>query len=399
MSWRERIQPGSFRGVTFFSDAADGEVGRRVVLHEYPGRDKPYSEDLGRKARKFTLEIYVFGVDYMAARDALIAAFEEAGPGRLMHPYRGEMSASVLEVRGPRESTREGGMARFSVTFVEGGEASFPAAEVDGGEIVSAAADDAAAAVQEEFAEQFDVSGPAWIAEEAVGLVDSISNQIAAIKDAIPSLPEAVTGFVSDLQGLSVEAESLIRTPAGLGGQIYGLVADLVLLPDRPLRALDSYRQLWDVLNDAPAVSESTPSRTRQAANQAALASLVQRAAVVEAARAVAVGGVDFASYQEAIAARDELAEQLDLQMETAGDAAYATLAGLRAELVRYVAANAGDLARLVSYTPAATLPALVIAHRLYGDATQAEEIVARNNLRHPGFVPGGAPLEVLSNV
>ena len=44
---------------------------------------------------------------------------------------------------------------------------------------------------------------------------------------------------------------------------------------------------------------------------------------------------------------------------------------------------------------------ALVIAQRLYGDPARMEEraaeIVARNKVPHPGFVPGGAALQVLS--
>ncbi len=56
------------------------------------------------------------------------------------------------------------------------------------------------------------------------------------------------------------------------------------------------------------------------------------------------------------------------------------------------------DLARIVSSTPARTEPALLIAHRLYGDASRADEIIARNKIAHPLFVPGGTPLEVLSD-
>ena len=51
----------------------------------------------------------------------------------------------------------------------------------------------------------------------------------------------------------------------------------------------------------------------------------------------------------------------------------------------------------MASYTPQATLPALVIAHRLYGDATRADEVCVRNNVRHPGALRGGMALEVLS--
>jgi prophage DNA circulation protein len=37
----------------------------------------------------------------------------------------------------------------------------------------------------------------------------------------------------------------------------------------------------------------------------------------------------------------------------------------------------------------------LVIAHRVYQDASRVDELVLRNGIRHPGFVPAVA-LEVL---
>ena len=406
MTWKDRILAGSFRGVPFAVESSDGELGRRIALHEYPQRDKPYPEDMGKKAGPISLEFFVHGADYMTFRDRMNDALNQSGSGLLVHPYRGQMTVTVLDARGPRETTREGGMARYSVTFIESGEPLFPSVVGDNGDQMRTAADIAAEQIKREFSvatpgEQvpaFDVTGPAWVAEESVSLLDEIGATIRTIQESIPQLPESVTGFVADLQGLATDVETLIRTPADLAGQIYGLIADLALLPDRPLRALAAYRQLWDVLTDNPAVSATTPSRTKQADNQAALTNLVQRAAVVEAARAVAIGGGDFASYDEAISARDELAEQLDLQMESAGDPVYAALADLRAGLVRYVAANAGNLARINSYTPPQTMPALVIAHRLYGDATREAEIVARNNFRHPGFVSGGVAIEVLAD-
>ena len=64
-------------------------------------------------------------------------------------------------------------------------------------------------------------------------------------------------------------------------------------------------------------------------------------------------------------------------------------------------AARGGTLARLQTHVPAVTMPALVIAQRLYGDPARMEaraaEIAARNKVPHPGFVPGGAALQVLS--
>jgi prophage DNA circulation protein len=397
MAWADKLLPGSFRGVPFVVEASDGDIGRRVALHEYPLRDKPYAEDLGRKARRFTLELFVHGVDYMAGRDALINAIEQSGSGKLVHPYLGEMTVTITEARGPRESTREGGLARFSITFVEAGEAVFPSAVTDGAATVTEMADLAEIEVLREFAETFDVTGQSWIADHAVSLIGQFTSQIDAIKNLIPGLPSFVIGFAADLAGLAATAESLIRTPADLAVAMYDLVAGIAQLPDRPLRALDAYRPLYDFLADEPEIAQTTTSRRKQAANQAAMKALVRRAAVVEAARTAA--SAEFTSLDQAISYRDELADQLDLQMDTADDQSYAVLADLRAELVRYVAATAGNLARLISYTPPATLPALVLAHRLYQDAGREAEIVDRNSFAHPGFVPGGVALEVLSNV
>ena len=49
---------------------------------------------------------------------------------------------------------------------------------------------------------------------------------------------------------------------------------------------------------------------------------------------------------------------------------------------------------RLVEIKPAETTPALVLAYRRFGDATRAGEVVQRNRITHPGFVPP-LPLKV----
>jgi prophage DNA circulation protein len=397
MSWRDDLLPGTFRGVPFVVESSDGNLGRRVAVHEYPQRDNPYAEDLGRKGRRFTLDLYIHGAEYMAGRDRMIAALEQSGSGALVHPYLGEMTVSVLDARGPRESTREGGMARFSVDFIESGEAVFPAAATDGAAVLDAAADDAAAAIVADFTGSFDVTGPAWVGDHAVTLVGKITDGIDAVKNTIPELPTEVIRFSKDLQSLSASVESLIRAPADLAAEVYGLITDLALLPDRPERALDAYRQLFDLLGGETAIDPATPNRTRQRANQSALTDLVQRASVVEAVRSA--GLVEFDNVDQAVLVRDELAEELDDLAAEAADPVFAALTDLRAGLVGYVADSVGDLARLVSYIPADTLPALVIAHILYGDATREADLVARNDFRHPGFVQGGEVIEVRTDV
>ena len=52
--------------------------------------------------------------------------------------------------------------------------------------------------------------------------------------------------------------------------------------------------------------------------------------------------------------------------------------------------------ARLDTLTPPEVLPALVVSYDYYGDATRDAELVARNRVRHPGFVPA-LPIKVLT--
>ena len=49
----------SFRGVPFFVESSDISAGRRTVTHQYPQRDEPFTEDLGRAAREYELSAFV----------------------------------------------------------------------------------------------------------------------------------------------------------------------------------------------------------------------------------------------------------------------------------------------------------------------------------------------------
>ena len=132
MSWRDRLLPASYRGIPFYVEAHDSVVaGRRTVVHEYPGRDAPYVEDLGRAVSEWNITAYVLGRDYDVARDRLIAACGAAGEGELRHPYLGIQRAHC-KACSVSERTGEGGVARFALAFVVSRPARYPAAVAAG---------------------------------------------------------------------------------------------------------------------------------------------------------------------------------------------------------------------------------------------------------------------------
>ncbi|ABP60333.1 DNA circulation family protein [Enterobacter sp. 638] len=63
MTWKERLQDASFRGVPFKVKSEGASIGRRVETHEYPNRDKPYTEDLGKVTFRPDITAYIIGDD------------------------------------------------------------------------------------------------------------------------------------------------------------------------------------------------------------------------------------------------------------------------------------------------------------------------------------------------
>ena len=59
MVWRDGVVQGSFRSVPFQWEENGGDHGRRLVKHEFPNRDTGEGEDLGRKSRTFTLDVFI----------------------------------------------------------------------------------------------------------------------------------------------------------------------------------------------------------------------------------------------------------------------------------------------------------------------------------------------------
>lgn len=397
MSWRDRFRDAEIGGVPFHVRVSDGTAGRNVHVHEYPKRDRSWPEDMGRKTRRFTFEAYLLGDDSDLRAQRLLDVIETAGAKRLVHPWIGEMRITVLDFRGPRFSDNEGGMVRFSLDVAEYDELVFPAASADTRAAVEAAAEAAGDASEADFADSFDVlDAPAFVADAAGDFLNGLSDQLGTITSRITSIPDALTAFVADLNDFTASISNLILAPATLGARIGSLIGQIRTMAAQPGAAFDILEGYFDFQEDAQAVPTTTANRQRQADNQTAIKRHVQRSAVIEAARVAA--GIDYPSYDEAISVRTSLIEAIDTQSETAGDLVYAELVRLRSTVARDITARGANLARLTTITLPQSLPAVVLAWRLYGDPERAEEIIARNGVSDPLFLPGGTPLEVLTD-
>ncbi len=395
MAWRERMRKGSIRGVPFLVREGGQEGGRRVALHEYPGRDLPWAEDMGRKARRWTVEMLALGADYMAARDALIDALEKPGPAEMVHPWLGRITVQVESWR-LRESTRNGGMAEISVTVVEAGRMQMPTAALDTQSAVARAAGAARAAADASFAANFSVAGqPAFVAASALDAIGGVLDAMDAVASIIHAPAELAAQAASTVSSLRSGLDALVLAPAELARGLGGAFAAIAGMASDPLPAM---RALRDLAGSTPAQAVSnpaTPARRGEAANRTALDMLIRTHAVSREAEASARYAPP--SSGEALAMRDDLAGRIDAVAENvADDAVFVALQDLHAAVVRDLTARAAALPRLASIRLAARLPALVAAHRHLGDARRADELARRNNAPYPGFLPAGVDLEVI---
>ena len=399
-SWKDRLKPASFSGVLFHVRDSEDSGGRRAKLHEYPLRDLPFLEELGRVARRILVEGYLVGDDYATRRDQLRAKFETASPGFPRRPGR----TLVLPTSAPvkvlctsfrfRETLDEGRLVRFSAEFVEVGEELQPGATVAPAGAADVAAEAVTAEASASFEEGVVVAGVVERAREAV--TEVVAETVARLRrlDVFSGPARDVARLEASLTGLANELSVLVSAPADLAARVLEALDAVLDAASTPLGALEAYRALFEF----PPLEDPGPGLQGELTteNNRLTAELVALAAVAGAVRAAA--RADYETLEDAQEARADLSAELDTLAALAADAVLPALEELRAVLGRAVPPPDRDLPSLRTVTLAQTRPALEIAHELYQDAAGREaELVARNAVRHPLRVPGMVPLLVLS--
>lgn len=99
MSWKDNLLDASFRGVPLHVLGTEMAVARALAQHGMPYRDGDTVEDLGREARQISLRAFVWGDNYEAALQQLIAALDTSGAGELVHPVYGSITVHVARYR------------------------------------------------------------------------------------------------------------------------------------------------------------------------------------------------------------------------------------------------------------------------------------------------------------
>lgn len=441
MSWKDNLQEASLRGVPFKVDEDEATFGRRVQVHEYPNRDKPFAEDLGRATRRFSVQAYLIGDDFFEQRNRLIEAIEKPGPCTLVHPYYGEMTVTVDDAVRISHSGSEGRMCRVSFSFIESGELSFPTAGLATGQKLSSSVSFLDDAISSAFS-AFGLDGMPDFLQN--GVLNDASDMMSTVTSAFQYVDSGISAASRLLQGdLSVllsppssgmsfvnELQKMWRAGSRLSGNASDLLSMIKGLTGVTLDSGLAPRGVWKTGSKTTQSQKTQSNLVAQAVRTTAISeaayavtnlpqvnpayvarrqdeqqvAMVAHPAVTDILPATGIagttgttaGGVTSSTDSGTVITWDELAEVRDSLNQTidqemarvTDDRLFLALQTVRTDVNQDISARLEQTARMNERMPVQVVPALVLAADWYDAADRAGEILARNGIRHPGFVP-----------
>jgi prophage DNA circulation protein len=215
---------------------------------------------------------------------------------------------------------------------------------------------------------------PSLSVSAPLATVTGLSAGLVALYNALPLLVSDVTGIDPSV------VPALFALARGLGGAM------------DPIDAATAFAAAIDDLPDAAPAPTSSPNRLADAANMQIVARVSRM--VLIAPYAEALIAVPYASRQDGVTARADCVERFEREIEAStgadagGDDLSVVLADSRNSVVEFLSRVITNTAPIVTVTAKRSLPALVWAWKLYQDPSRAADLVARNGVPHPSFMP-----------
>lgn len=391
-----------WRGFPFFCEDEGQSGGRRGPLHEYPDRDKPFFEDMGRAADEFQISAYILGDLADLEAKGFEQLLRQGGSGLLVHPSVGRQTV-VLRRWHRRKRRDQADYVEYSLTFVEAGQNFWPSASTSWPQTLVNAALLALPLFHKSLLATLLLDGLTQEAAElltgvGIGLADALDDQAlvvsgvaasAALAGAYLLTRDYRSGFTPGMQAGTVAGSTV-----GLVGSWSDALAGET--PDRSSRrrAIDAMMGVYDVAAEpwwfVP--SAQTPLQVAETTNQAAMSAAIRRSVLANVARQVA--SIDFDSYDEAADLRGRLDEAFDREIDAAAtdNDARNALEDLSGTVLQAISDMGADKAKLIDYTLPRPMSAFAAAQLFYPDdpdiPARAAELAQRNNAVNPAFLP-----------
>lgn len=406
--WPSTLRRASFRGVAFFVETDDVETGRRLIVHEFPKRDVPYVEDMGRKANRISVTAYLVGDAADSEAMSLRGACESAGAATLVLPME-RLKAHCESCKRNFKKDQLGYVA-FDLQFVREGTGSSPEPAPYLARLTSSAADATVTPLTDTFSSSYRVTGQAgFVRDESADEIRSIAAAIDAVRAVLPLSDTKGPPVTAAVQDLYDDAEALVDVgavgdiwtqttfqaasagsiDAPVVSRIAGLVASMREAATDPEAVVREFEDLLSYGLDSDGQA-ATPSSRQLRENRSALALALRVAALSQ--WVVAMTEVEYGDRRAAIQARANVSEAIESELSrlTTRKAygLFVAVSDLRGVATAFFSSLITDLAPVVIVSTVVPMPSLWLAHMLYGDASRADELAKRNRVIHPSFMP-----------
>lgn len=391
--WLKTLWSASYKGVPFYFESDEEEGGRDQVVHVFPHRDDPFVEDMGEAPRYFSGTAYVHGDDADAQAVRFAETLATRGAGTLTVPIRGPILVQAMPYKRRHERDRLGYVA-FEVKFVREGAFS---AIVSIGSLRNeafGAIDRMTSALAALFPRTLTVARqPDYVVAAAVNGIEAVAATVDAIRTSYPvnaTVSASVRDRVADMMDL---VSSSIDDPTEIGSVLLALavaarnVGEAMPAGDA-LRAGDAMLAMFNEVVSAPAyLSTSSELAGANAASALRLGRLLGLVVYADA-----VLRAEYVSRPDGVTARGNVAQRFEAELYSLGSDVsselYLAIDDLRARVIDYLSHRINDLAPVITIETARMLPSLFLAWRLYADPGRSDELVGRNRVVHPSFMP-----------
>ncbi|WP_175777524.1 DNA circularization protein [Burkholderia anthina] len=436
-SWWGALRQASFGGVPFAVVATNTRFGSRNVVHEYPFRDDAWVEDIGKLPRRFEIVGFLVensrvygGGPVITQRNRLVEVCE-SGPQTFVHPTFGRIENVACLDSQASESIEHGRVIMVRFVFQKQGARIYPNQSTDTTTALQSLASSLGLGAVSDFIDKVakdiqqgatvvmtasaTVSGWIQIAQAGIDDVRRFFNSVStmsgnfgrffgggnsgfvASNQPAPAGTTAAQLLSNDAalrQAVQTAAKALSAAAANpsdgiaLGGAIQAYVTAVLATASDPA---DGIRMLSALTGYAPnSTFGSSAIASAMSSVQSATAALLRRAAL--AGMTSVIASWQPASFDDAQSMMQTVTAQVDAEIEIAADggddSSYAALRQVRNGIVEDLRERGSGLSALSAYEFNGNLPALVLAHRIYGDTARADQLVQQVDPINPLFMP-----------